>query len=149
MPLKSGKLTPKERAFAHTMAETGDSVYSAKEAGYKFAEINSIRLRDNPAIQAEVIRYQQARLIEEALPAAVNCLVGLLTNDKAPAGARVQAAKIVLDRTMGSGEGENAKQPHEMTPDELQAAIDRLRKEASERAKPVIDAETSEEGVFD
>lgn len=149
MPTRAGRLTPQELTFSRVMADTGDKHYAAAQAGYSNAKVQGSQLINKPAIQSQIVQYQAGRLVEEGLPAAIDCLIGLVKNDKAPAGARVQAAKVILDRSFGADGDAAGKQPHEMTPDELQAAIDRLRKEASERAKPVIDAETLEEGVFD
>jgi phage terminase small subunit len=131
------------------MSDTGDKRYAADQAGYSNAKVQGSQLINKPAIQAQVIQYQACRIVEAGLPAAIDCLIGLVTNDKAPAGARVQAAKIILDRSFGGDTGAAAKELHEMTPDELQQAIDRLRKEAADRAKPVIEAEPQEGNIFE
>ena len=92
-----------------------------------------------PAVQAEIARQQVERLFTDALPAAVDCLVSIIRSDKAPAGARVQAAKVVLDRTLGSDEAGKRLEPHEMGPEELAREIEKLTRIASDRAKQVID----------
>lgn len=127
--------------FASVVAETGNDVAAAREAKYKHPEVQASKIMRRPAVLAEIARIQQARLIEEGLPVAVQCLLGLLKNEKAPAGARVTAAKYVIDRAIGVDAEGRAKDPHEMTPEELQGAIDRLRREVADRAKPVIDGE--------
>lgn len=151
MPRKSGNLTPQERAFAAAMvASGGDKEISARKAEFKHPKIVGNQVAARPAVQAEITRLQAERLACEALPAAVDCVLEILTNKKAPAGARVSAAKLVFDRTMGAQAENLDKQAHELTPEELDAKInqatqqlERLRVEASQRARPVIEAEQS------
>lgn len=140
MRVRKGSLTPQERVFVQHMAGTGDKQYSAEKAGYAVPAQTSDKLVKRPRVMAEVARLQSERLFNEALPAAVDCLVSIIRNDKAAAGARVQAAKVVLDRTLGAQEGAQAKEPHEMTGEELARAIEQLdvlEAEALKRAKPV------------
>lgn len=138
--------------FAREFAMTHNRTYAAKMAGYAAPSTSAARVMDRPAVQAEIARLQTARLFDEALPAAVDCLIGLLKNDKAPAGARVAAAKVVMDRTLGDEGARNGeKQPHEMSASELaKAIVDAKLKAASlenlkaDRARPVLDAEPVE-----
>lgn len=139
MPLKSGKLTQQEQAIAGAMAVSGSVRFAMSET--KMTDSNVRRALARPAIQAEIARIQTEKLFTEALPAAVQCLVSIIRNDKAPSGARVQAAKVVLDRTLGSDEAARAKEPSEMSPDELAREIEKLTRIASDRAKVVIDIE--------
>ena len=119
------------------MAVSGSIRHAVAET--KMTTSNVCRALARPAIQAEIARIQTEKLFTEALPAAVQCLVSIIRNDKAPSGARVQAAKVVLDRTLGSDEAARAKEPSEMSPDELAREIDKLTRIASDRAKVVID----------
>lgn len=152
MPLRSGKATPNEMAFAAHYASTGDRDYAAAKAGYAHPPSGASRALARPAVQAEIARVQMERLFTEALPAAVTCLVGLIQNDKAPAGARVQAAKVVMDRTLGAQEAMGGREPHEMNGDELARAIEELTRLAAEKAVPVqasrVDALEPDTGVF-
>lgn len=136
MPLKNGKLNMQERKFAATYAETGNAVYAAEKAGYSSPRQSASQKLASPIIQAEVRARQLARLNNELLPLALDNLEAILRNDKASERGKIMAAKIVLDKA-GGADATNGKEPHEMTGDELQAAIERLRREASERAKPV------------
>lgn len=141
MSRRSGLLNVQQKAFATHYAVTGDAIYSATKAGY--SKSPAPRASQNlalPSVQAEIARQQTARLFSEALPAAVQCLVSIIGSDKAPAGARVQAAKVVLDRTLGADGAGRDKEPHEMTPEELARAIATLERVASDRARPIIDA---------
>lgn len=141
MPVKSGRYTAQERVFIEHAAATGDRTYAATKAGYVQPAVKGCVVGNRPAVQAEIARIQQQRLFEECLPLAINRLVSILHSDKAPAGAQVQAARLVLDRTLGTDEAGRVKAPHEMTGDELAKAIEELKRRAADKAKPVIDAE--------
>lgn len=152
MPIKSGKVTHKERAFAAAYAETGNQGYAAKKAGYVGTGSASMALQ-RPAIQAEIARIQTERLFNEVLPLAVKVHIDLLQNPATPAGARVQAVKLAYDRTLGTDASTADKQPHEMTAEEIAKALAEARLRAAtlesvkaDRAKPVIDASP---GVLD
>lgn len=141
MPLKNGKMRPQERKFVETYAVTGDGTYAAKQAGYGSPTVRASQKLAQPSVQLEVRRAQLARLNNELLPLSLNLLQQVLTDDKETTRNRLTAAKIVVDRTIGQGgEAGEDKEPHEMTPAELQARIDRLRREQAERATPIIDA---------
>lgn len=137
MRRKAGAMSKQEAVFAGKMAVTGDRHYAAREAGYAHAPQAAAKLMQREPVLAEIARQQTETLFRDALPAAVQCLVSLIRSDKAPAGARVQAAKVVLDRTLGAEGATSIKEPHEMTPEEIAKAIDALEREAAARAKPV------------
>ena len=143
MPLKNGKLNPQERTFAAVYADTGSSTYAATQAGYAHPHQRAASNLAKPAVQAEIRAQQLARLNNELLPLALDNLEAILRSDKATERGKIMAAKIVIDKA-GGPDATNGKEPHEMSGDELQAAIDRLRREASDRAKPVIDATANE-----
>jgi phage terminase small subunit len=125
------------------MAATSDKKYSAEKADYRFPDQSAHKLLQRPAVLAEIARQQQEKLFSEVLPAAVQCLADIIRNDRAPAGARVQAAKVVMDRTLGMDDAKNGKEPHEMTGEELANAIAQLEQIAADRAKPVQQLEAS------
>lgn len=137
MPIKGGRMTSKEKVFAERYANTGDKAYAATAAGYLHPYQRSSDALSRPAIQAEIRSQQLARLFNEALPAAVRCLVSIVVDSKAPAGARVQASKVIFDRTLGASEEGQGKEAHEMTSEELARAIAELERVASDRAKVV------------
>lgn len=135
MPLKDGSLTRGEQAFAIAYAELGNVAAAEKKAG--IAPTHGYNVLKRPEVQREIVAQQTARMTAEALPLAVQTLINVMGSEKAPAAARVQAAKVVLDRTLGAaGEGQ-AKDIHEMTPDELAQAIATLEQQAASMAKPV------------
>jgi len=152
MPIKGGKMTPQERTFADRFAATGDKKYAATAAGYGSPTQRGNEALAKPAVQAEIQRRQVERLWNDALPAAVDCLISIMTDAKAPAGARVQASKVTLDRTLGMSEGKEGKEPHEMTPDELARALAEAKLKAAhlenvkaDRARPIVDVEPIDE----
>lgn len=135
----NNRRTDAELVFATAVAAHGDPTEAARRAGYSQPSRDAGRLMARPGVQAEIARIQTERLYGEALPAAINCLIGIITSDKAAAGARVQAAKVVLDRTLGA-DGATVREPHEMSPDELARALSALETVAASRAKDVTPA---------
>ena len=151
MPSKDGYLTTQEATFAGFMAATGDATYSAAKAGYSKPVIQGWQKANNPALMETVRRAQLARLNNDLLPAALNLIEKVILDDTETTRNRLTAAKIVVDRTLGMAQdGADAKEPHEMTAAELQERIDRMRREQSERARPILDADPAPNpGVFD
>ena len=136
--MPKGPLTAQEKTFAEVFVQTGDKAKAAVAAGYKGPTfVTANRAINRPSIQVEIVRLQNERLVSDALPAAVDCLIGIIKNEKMPAGARVQAAKLVFDRTLGSQDAGDVKQDHELTADEIARRIDALSRIAMERAKDV------------
>jgi hypothetical protein len=124
---------------------TQDPTYSATKAQYRTPQIQGYQKLAKPDIQDAVRRTQVARLNNELLPAALNLLSTVLADPKETTRNRLTAAKIVIDRTIGmGGDAGDDKEPHEMTPAELQARIDRLRREQADRAQPIIEHEPAE-----
>ena len=151
MPLKDGSLTQQEALFAGYMAATGDATYSAAKAGYRGPQKEGWAKMQNPALADTVRRAQLARINNDLLPRSLDLLDRVLTDDKETTRNRLAAAQLVLRYTVGqTADGAETKEPHEMTAAELQERIERLRREQSERAKPVIEHDAGPEaGVFD
>lgn len=151
MPDKKGRLTPQERKFIVSMAKTGDKVYSATVAGYKQPQVVGHLVAAKAAIKAEILAAQAAILTETGLPLAVTAHINLLSSPMTPPGAMVQAVKLMYDRTLGAENQGDRREPHEMSGDELAREIERLKREVSERAKPVtLEHEASPtSGLFD
>ena len=125
----------KERQTAAAFAETGSRAFTAMQTAQMPQAVS--RSLQRPAVQAEIVRIQTERLFNDLLPLAINCLRSIIISDKAPAGARVQAAKVVMDRTLGKDQANDGKEPHEWTAGRLAEEIDRLEQIAAARAKPV------------
>lgn len=149
MPNQRGVKTPQERAFIEAYAATMDAQESAKRAGYASPHSAGYLALKRPAIREEIVRLQLERLDTELLPLAVDTLASIMKDTKSPAGARVTAAKIVLDKRVT--DATNGKQPHEMTGEELARAIDELTAIASGKAKPIdaVVIEDAEPSILD
>ena len=147
MPIKSGGMTPSEKKFSEVFAATGSQKFAGQEAGYKSSAGASMAMA-RPAVQAEIVRVQTERLFKELLPLAVEAHIALLRDARTPAGARVKAVRRVYDRTVGGDDKGAGKEAHEMSADELANALEKLKREASDRSKPVIEHEPNP-GVFD
>ena len=109
-----------------------------------------------PSVQAEIVREQTRILYETALPLAVGRLVRILQDDRIRPSDHNQAIKIALAHTLGGSASAEAKDPHEMTPDELAKALNEAKLRAAalesvkaDRARPVVELEADAAGVFD
>jgi hypothetical protein len=147
MPLKSGRLTVSERGVAEQVALTGSPAAAAAKLGMSASGVRAALTR--PAVQAEIAKKQQELLFSDILPLAVAAHKRILSDPRTPAGAVVQAVKLAYDRTLGSEDAGRAKEPHEMTPEELAQAIGLLERVASERAKPVNAVEIDDVETID
>ena len=136
------------RTFIKEYAVTGNGTYAATRAGYAQPAARAADALKRPEIVEAVRREQITRLNNELLPLAVQAVERLLLDAKTPAGAVVQAAKLVFDRTLGAQDGGQRKDPSEMTGEELQQAIEQLRREAAERARPILEAEPVKQDVM-
>ena len=135
MPLKSGELTVIERKFIESYARHNDRARAERDSGVP--QYGGYQILARPEIQRRIIAEQTARLSCEALPVAIATLIEIMQNKKAPAAARVQAAKVTLDRAMPQTDGGQHKEIHEMTAEEIAQAINTLEAQAAAAAKPV------------
>lgn len=153
MPRKGGRSTANERVFVEVMAQTGDRNYAGTKAGYAVPASGASQALARPAVQDAIRREQLARLNNELLPLAIKTLVDILTSKTATERGKLTATTIVMKHTVGSGiEPGEGKEPHEMSAQELQERIAALRREASERATPIIEGtanDSQEPSVFD
>lgn len=146
MRKRVGSLTPKERVLAKEIGAHGDIGYASRKAGYAFTTAATKAL-SRTDVQAEIRRVQLDRMLDEALPLAVDCIVGLLKDKNAPAGARVSAAKLTFDQVAAqSGIDPMRKEPHEMSADELARAIEIME---AHRVKIADKAKVIEPSIFD
>lgn len=151
LPLKTGGLTDREARFVGHLADSGNATYAARMAGYAHPSKIAAARASDPALAEAVRKAQARRLSGELLPLALNLLEHVLKDDQEATRNRITAAQTVLKYSLGlTGDGADAKEPHEMTTDELQARIDALRRIQADKAKPVLDAEpVQDQGVFD
>ena len=147
MPRKNGVLTRKERIFAHHMANGADHVAAATRAGYAAPHSAASQLATRPAVLAEHVRAQVERMQTEGLQTAVDCLLSIAGDPRAPAGARVQASKVILDRTLGTQELEGADHSS-LSPERLAELIAQLNRTIEAKARDVTPV-PSDPSVFD
>lgn len=152
-------LTERQRSFAvHFVKNGGNATRAAIAAGYsgKAAREQGYKLLRNPSV-ARAVRTEQMALIGGTLATrALYTLKSIMEDENAPAGARVDAAKTLLDRggipaipaTLLSVTIDD-KDPGDMTADELRAFIrqgsaqlaEMERERTEKRAIPALEHE--------
>lgn len=153
MPLKNGRLTAMEKAFAERMAVTGDPVYSATKAGYRIPEVQAYQLTAKPDIQADIARRTMAKLAGLG-DLAVKTINDAMTSSTSTWTNKLMAAEMVVKR-LERGDAAGDKEPSEMTASEIESTIRALRIrqiELGDQAKditPDIEPESSSPGVFE
>lgn len=138
MPTQTGEFTDKEQKFMEAYIRTSDRVYAEKQAGLRSRSGYAILSR--PACMDFIVKRQRARMAHDALPLAVATVIEVMGNPKAPANARVSAAREVFNQVLGKDETDGAgssKEPHEMSAEELAEAISKLESVAAGRARQV------------
>ncbi|HEY5793418.1 MAG TPA: hypothetical protein VIU82_00260 [Bosea sp. (in: a-proteobacteria)] len=91
------EMTAKEDDFVEHFVQFGDAIKAAEAAGYAQAGIQGRQIARRPRVAA-AIRIATARRMQALAPVALTVLDKVMRDDKAPAGARVDAAKTILDR---------------------------------------------------
>ena len=148
MPVKSGTFTPKEQRFVEVFARTGDRKEAERRAGYR--PNGGYQVLARPEILARITAEQEARLVHDLLPLSVDVVEEILRNTKAPASARLTAAKMVQDRAWPERKAEDGRDDHEKSAAELAAEITRLEGIAAEKARDVSSpSDRSESSPFD
>jgi len=141
-------LTPKQRHFVSELVRTGCTpTQAARTAGYSDAGTSAYDLSRLPHVAA-AIRLERERYISgELANVATGTLHQILVDKGAPAAARVQAARTVLEMSGEIGRhkrsAEDERPLSEMTAEELAGLIDKWQAEKAALAKP-IDAEDVE-----
>lgn len=141
MPTKTGRRTDKEALFIGHLAATGDEKFAAMKAGYSNPQVQGWQKANNPAIAEAVRKVQLARLNNDLLPKSLDLLETVLMDPKEATRNRITAAQTVLKYSLGARDGGEEKEAHEMTPAELQARIDTLRRTLADKARPVLEHE--------
>jgi phage terminase small subunit len=149
MPDKTGRFTPRERRFVDVFAATQDAPYAATKAGYSSPQVTGYQKIANPVIREAVVKLQSARVSNELLPLAVDLLKLYLTDATRNDRIRLGAVQIVMKYSLGGKDEGETKEPHEMTPQELQARIDQLRRVMADKARPVIEGKAADQPEMD
>lgn len=132
--------TERQEIFVRAFVNTGDSTRAAIDAGYGGdpSEVQW-RLLRTPTVVAMISAELARARVEDGILAR-NALREIAQGSSFPAAARVTAARTLFEYVglLGSrGETGAAKDPSEMSADELRDLIARLDKELGDRAKPV------------
>jgi hypothetical protein len=141
VPRKNGKFSPQELKMIAASAAGLPPQEAARRAGYARPDVSAYQAIARPEILAAIKREQAAKLIQEGLPIAIATLIELASDGKQPGSVRIQASKVIVDRGLGSDDPAARKDPSEMTREELDRAIEALKRKAADAAKPVLDAE--------
>ena len=137
MPRKDGRLTPQEQRFAALQAGGIELSEAAKRAGYTTLQ-GAYAAARRPAVAAEILAVQRRRLVEEGYETGLDTLLTIARDAKQPAGARVAAAKFLVERADPTWAAETTDKPLEqMTAGELEAMREKLIKRASVLAQEV------------
>lgn len=146
-------LTPAQQDFAEAFARLGDAKKAAREAGIQ--ERGGYRMLQLPHVAAYVEQAQRAYMTELNGIALGWARTALLSDNTSDSIKRQIASEVWKYNYGAAAPDVRAKEPHEMTADELASMIDKLRSAAAERAKPVpaadaiIDQDPAPGGVFD
>jgi len=140
------ELTPKQRLFVMAIVRTGTNpTNAAREAGYSDAGASAYDLMRLPHIAA-AIRLERERYISgELANVATGTLHAILVDKAAPAAARVQAARTVLEMSGEIGKAKRSAEEDrplsEMTAEELAGMIDKWTAEKAALATPINPAD--------
>jgi phage terminase small subunit len=142
-----------QRSFVMALVRNGVTPTKAAEmAGYSAPRTAGYDVMQLPHVLAAVRMERQRYISGELANVATGTLQAIMTDKEAPAAARVQAARTVLEM---SGEIGRHKRPDdedrplsELSADELTRMIDKWTEEKAALAKPidaqVIDAQVIE-----
>ena len=142
-----------QRVFVTKLVRTGTNpTDAARQAGYADAGVSAHNLVRLPHVQAAIRMERQRFISGELANIATGTLRDILTDTEAPASARVQAARTVLEMSGDIGKSkrdDDEDRPlSELSADELTRMIDKWTEEKSALAKPidaqVIDAQVIE-----
>lgn len=152
MPDKKGRFTAQERTFIEAYAGSNNRDYAARKAAYKAPAVAAHQNMNKPAIVAEIHKAQMARLQGELVPLALDHFAKVLApGSDASIRDKTMVATVVVKEARSAGlDGASTKQLHEMTAEEIAQLLSDLKREAAERARPVMEAEALPEGgIFD
>lgn len=101
MKTESDKSEMRERfAYAFVCDAPGNASRAAKLAGYaeRSCRVSAHNLMQNPSVQARIREIQFRELNGKLTSKALGVLEAILDDPNAPAGVRVDACRVVLDR---------------------------------------------------
>lgn len=145
------KTTDLQQAFVvEFVANGGTATKAAARAGYSQQSARQIasQLLNKPHIQ-EAIRWEQRKKLYGLGSKAMSVIESILSDEAAPAGVRLDAAKTVLDRcgltaeTAKTEQLQNSKTLKEMTANELQVFIQEGMKQLKEQQSLTVDGQAT------
>lgn len=148
-------LTDKQHVF---VAHLVDGVHYAKAyelAGYSADQANAYHLYRHPGVSAAIRAEMTRRLQDEDAPAARKLLRRFLEDEEADKKLRVDCAKTLLSRggyvepKAIEAPAPGTKDPSEMSGQELDQMIDRMRTELRQRETKAIDITPQAVDEFD
>jgi hypothetical protein len=136
------ELTAMQREFVVQLVRTGTNVTNAARlAGYEVPQRAGYELSRTPHVQAAIQMERQRYISGELANVATGTLRHIMEDKKAPAAARVQAARTVMEMAGHLGKSsktaDDDKPLSEMDAQELAALIDRWTEERASIAKPL------------
>jgi len=140
------ELTPMQRAFVASLVRRGSTpTHAAREAGYAVPNVAAFDLLRLPHVAA-AIRLERERYISgELANVATGTLHAILTDKQAPAAARVQAARTVLEMSGEIGrnksKADDDRPLSEMSAEELAGLIDKWQAEKAALAQAIDPAD--------
>lgn len=145
-------LTAMQRSFVVTLVRHGCTpTQAARQAGYSDAKVSAYDLLRKEHIQT-ALRIERGRYVSSDLAnVATSTLRTIMLDDQAPASARVQAARTVLElsRDIGRAQdrpGDSDRELSEMSAAELAGLIDRWQ---GERAQLATEIDPNEVEILD
>lgn len=139
-------LTPKQRAFISVLVRNGCTpTQAARDAGYSDAKTSAYDLLRLPHISAAVRMERERYISGELANVATGTLQAILTDKDAPAAARVQAARTVLEMSGEIGRNKRSSDDErplsEMSAEELAGLIDKWQAEKAALAVAIDPAD--------
>lgn len=145
-------LTAMQRSFVVTLVRHGCTpTQAARQAGYSDAKVSAYDLLRKEHIQT-ALRIERGRYVSSDLAnVATSTLRTIMLDDQAPASARVQAARTVLELSRDIGRaaattGDSDRELSEMSAAELAGLIDRWQ---GERAALATEIDPNEVQILD
>jgi sigma54-dependent transcription regulator len=138
--LQGADLTTKQRVFVTVLVRNGCTpTQAARDAGYADAKVSAYDLLRTPHIQNAVKFERQRYVASDLANIATETLRLVMVDQEAPASARVQAARTVLELAgeLGKvkGDGGEDRPLSELSADELTRLIDRWQDERASLAQ--------------
>jgi hypothetical protein len=134
------KLADRQLEMLYYYVSGHDKATACRMAGYP--ETASWTLFNRPKMREAIPLVIDAFLIEDASPAALRALYRIVSDDKSPAGVRVQAANSILDRAgfnakRHENKGELHKDMSQMSAVEIEEQIRKLQQAIDDRLRDV------------